>query len=407
METLKLNSVLAKLSNVKVETGREELIHEGQVLVLEKAARARNAALKGANRPTEDFGSNFKSNSDYEAYCQKWSEDVLYYAASKANSFYDKPTDRNNRATYMNRELMSNGIFLHTLAQTWNEVLRPVTPALVSDIVGEMCSVVTTPIGQTYEVAIQSNAVIAWEDTTWTSLRSVPQDKLYGESITINPKPKAARAVINLYQMLGNGQNMVDTLAAIAGGYAAMVMKKFTDAFTAAAANTRYLPSVLKAQGYTDLNWATLCQNVAKANRVRRTDLIAYGNFLALRKILPDNATLAPSIMMQLGNEYFRNGYLMSHDGVMVYEIQPTSSPETINTTLTDVFPTNEIIIAARASERYAPMICCFEEGGDMQIDLTPAEGAVATGRIEVLQTACFEIAPVFASRIGVIENIV
>ena len=54
----------------------------------------------------------------------------------------------------------------------------------------------------------------------------------------------------------------------------AMIMRIFTDAFTKAAADTTYVPAALTATGYTDQNWAKIVQNVAKANRVRRTDII-------------------------------------------------------------------------------------------------------------------------------------
>ena len=167
------------------------------------------------------------------------------------------------------------------------------------------------------------------------------------------------------------------------------------------------MPASLKATGYTGDNWATVCQNVAKANRVRRTQLAAWGDFLALRKVLPDNASLASAIMMQMGDEYFKTGYLLSHDGVTMYEITPTSTPETINTTLTSVFPTDQIIIAARANERYKPMVMVFEEGAESTVQLTPGDDVLATGNIDVLQVASYNIAPAFASRIGLITNVV
>ena len=183
-------------------------------------------------------------------------------------------------------------------------------------------------------------------------------------------------------------------------------METFSNAFQAAAANTKYIPASRKASGYTDANWATVVRNVSAANRVRRDQLIAYGDYLALRKVLPDNATLAPAIMTLLGDEYFKNGYLMSHDGVMLYELTPVVTPATINTTMTSPFPTNEIIIAARANLRYAPMIIGFEEGGEGRIDLTPGQNVSADGFIEGLSFASYDIAPAFTSAIGLITNI-
>lgn len=408
MDKLRLNSAIASLRNTPITSDeRTKLIYEGQLLMLENMGRVKNRALSAAGRPSADFGSCFTNNGQFEAKARKWSDDVLCFCAKKANDFDDRVTDRNDRSTFTNPRLASSPWFLRTLGNIMNEVMYTVTPTLINELVGEMCSVATTPKGKTYTVEITSNAVIQWEDATWTSLRSVPQDKLYNRTIAVNPVPKAARGSINFYQMVGNDGSLINTMAAMVGGYAAKLMQSFTTAFTTAAGDARYVPASLKATGYTGDNWATVCQNVAKANRVRRDQLVAWGDFLALRKVLPDNASLASAIMMQMGDEYFKTGYILSHDGVRMYEITPTSTPETINTTLTSVFPTDQIIIAARASNRYAPMVAVFEEGAESTLQLTPGDDVLATGNIEVLQVASYAIAPAFASRIGLITNVV
>ena len=135
--------------------------------------------------------------------------------------------------------------------------------------------------------------------------------------------------------------------------------------------------------------------------------LVAYGDYLALRKVLPSDATLAPAIMTLLGEEYFKNGYLMSHDGVMLYELTPVSTPATINTTMTSPFPTTTIIIAARGNMRYAPMVMAMEEDGEGTIDLTPSDDVMANGYIEGISTASIDIAPAFASAVGLLESVV
>lgn len=408
MDKLRLNSAIASLRNTPITSDeRTKLIYEGQLLMLENMGRVKNRALSAAGRPSADFGSCFTNNGQFEAKARKWSDDVLCFCAKKANDFDDRVTDRNDRSTFTNPRLASSPWFLRTLGNIMNEVMYTVTPTLINEMVGEMCSVATTPKGKTYTIEITSNAVIQWEDATWTSLRSVPQDKLYNRTIAVNPVPKAARGSINFYQMVGNDGSLINTMAAMVGGYAAKLMQSFTTAFTTAAGDARYVPASLKATGYTGDNWATICQNTAKANRVRREQLVAWGDFLALRKVLPDNASLASAIMMQMGDEYFKTGYILSHDGVRMYEITPTSTPETINTTLTSVFPTDQIIIAARASNRYAPMVAVFEEGAESTLQLTPGDDVLATGNIEVLQVASYAIAPAFASRIGLMTNVV
>lgn len=409
MNTAKMNlsAAMAKFNNAKVSSDRREnIVAKGRVLVLEQVGRAHNEALVKAGRKMTDYGSTFKNNSQYQSEKVKWCDDVLYFCAEKSLSFADIKPNREDRSTYTDISLATNPLFLNLLSGIISEIQYSITPPLVNELVGEMASVMMIPKGQTGEVEISSNAVFEWEDASWTSLRSVPQDQLYNGTITLNPKPVATKFHMNWYQMVGNNGSLVDTIAAVSGGYAAMLMEKFSTAFLAAAADTRYVPAARTATGYTDSNWATIVRNVAAANRVRRDQLVAYGDFLALRNVLPDNATLAPAIMTLLGDEYFRNGYLMSHDGVMLYELTPTVTPETINTTMTSPFPTDTIVIAARANMRYAPMILGFEENGDGRVNLTPGDDVIANGYIEGIAYASLDIAPAFASAIGVITNV-
>ncbi len=407
MEKISLNSALARFNGAAVtHDERLDLISRGKVLVAECAGRAHNEALTKAGKPVVELGSNIGNATAYAAAKSEWADDVLYFCASRALSVQGRTCDRNDRRSFTMNELAKDPIWLRTLAGIVSEIQYAVTPPIVNELVGEMASTMVIPKGKTGQVEVTSNAVFQWYDSTWTSLRSVPQDQLYNACVTINPTPKATRFHINFYQMVANGGYLVDTLAAVAGGYAAKLMETFATAFGTAAANTKYIPSARKASGYTDSNWATVVRNVAAANRVRRDQLIAYGDYLSLRKVLPDNATLATAIMTLLGEEYFKNGFLMSHDGVMLYELTPVVTPSTINTTMTSAFPTNEIIIAARANLRYAPMVIGFEEGGEGQIDLTPGDNVLADGFIEGLSFASYDIEPVFCSAIGLISSI-
>ena len=407
MEMISLNSALARFNGAQLTNDqRLDLISRGKVLVTEAAGRAHNDALRKANRSVVEFGSTVGNATEFATAKNEWADDVLCFCAAKAMAVQGRTVDRDDRRTFTAIELASDPIFLRTMAGIVSEIQYAVTPPIVNELVGEMASTMVIPKGQTGQVEITSNAVFQWYDSTWTSLRSVPQDELHNACITINPQPKATRFHINFYQMVGNSGSLVDTLAAVSGGYGAMLMQAFSDAFTAAAGNTKYVPAARKATGYTDSNWATIVRNVAAANRVRRDQLIAYGDFLALRKVLPDNATLAPAIMTLLGDEYFKNGYLMSHDGVMLYELTPTSTPATINTTMTSPFPTDTIVVAARANMRYAPMIIGFEEGGEGRIDLTPGDNVIANGYIEGLAYTSLAIAPCFTSAVGVITNV-
>lgn len=420
MERISLNSALALCNSAKA-TGdqRSDLIAKGRILVLEEAMRCHNDALRKANRQTSEFSSNIGNANAFEAMKQKWGEDAIYFCAEMALPLQGKTPDRDDKRSYMDISLLKNPVFMMNLESIMDETMfvrhnsgvvsdvqYSITPPIINELFGEMVSVIPIPKGKTGEVEVTSNAVFKWYDSSWTSLRSVPQDQLYNRCVTLNPAPKATRFRMNFYQMIGNAGSLIDTMAAVSGGYGAMMMGHFADAFLLAAADSKNVPPARKATSYSDQNWATVVRNTAAVNRVRRDQLIAWGDFLALRKVLPDNATLAPAIMTMIGDEYFKNGYLMSHDGVMLYELTPVSTPETINTTMTSPFPTDTIVIGARANRRYAPMVMGMEEGGEGRIELTPDDNVQSTGWIQGLSWTSFDIQPAFASGIGLIENV-
>lgn len=102
-ELLKFNSALGNLTS-KPLSGDEytDLVTRGRILALEKAGREKNRALAAAGKPTEDFAFACNSAKAFEEQCREWTDDVLYFAASKANSVVGKSTDRKNRSTFAN-----------------------------------------------------------------------------------------------------------------------------------------------------------------------------------------------------------------------------------------------------------------------------------------------------------------
>ena len=408
MDKLNVNSTLAAISQRPIGSDkREELIATGAALVLERGARWNNETRVQSGRPAVDYGFPAGSMKNFANNAAEWQDDLLYFCAKRTNDVAGKVTDRTDRRTFTGLDLPLNPMYMNLLSGIISEIMYSVTPTLVNDLVGEMATVSTVGKGKTLEVQVTSNAVFQWYDSSWTALRSVPQHELWNGSITVNPKPKATRFRVNWYQMVSNGTGMVDTLAAVAGGYAAKMMETFSTAFQAAAANTRYVPAAFLANSYTDANWVSLTQNVAAANRVGRDQLIALGDYAALRRIIPQDATLAPAIMTLLGEEYFKNGYIAIHDKVRLYEIERTVKADTINTTMESVWPTTTILVAARANRAYAPMVMAFEEDADMRLNLTPGDETLATGWFQGLAVASYDIAPAFASRIGVMTNVI
>lgn len=405
-DILTLSAAIGKFANQRpIGEQRADLISKGNLMVMERAARDHNKELVAAGKHAEDYDFHYGSGLDRAE--AEWTGDVLRYCAKVALDPLGIGYDPAKPETFI-QEIVTNPVGLVALSGVISEVQRATSPYIVSDMMGKLMSVVPVPFGKTKEIRIETNAVFQWRDSDWTSLRSAPSDRLYNGCITLNPKPKSCRFDVNLYELRSGGASLIQTVLAVSRGRASLMMERFTQAFVAAAdEEAGYIPSSRRESGYTDDNWARVIRNVSAANGVPHTSLVAYGDFLAMRRVVPSHATLASAIMSGMGAEYFKRGYITDHDGVMLYVVQPTVKPGTENTTATPVFPTDLIVIAARANRGYAPMICGMEEGGEGRVVLTPGENATETGVLEGLAYASFDIQPAFASAIGLIENVV
>ena len=116
IETIKLNSVLGNLVTKPVPNNEyDKLVSMGQILVCEKVGREKNRALTSHGRPAEDFAYACNSAAQFEEKCREWTDDVLYFAASKACSVIGKACDRNDRSTFTDVSLATDPIFLKVI----------------------------------------------------------------------------------------------------------------------------------------------------------------------------------------------------------------------------------------------------------------------------------------------------
>ena len=107
------------------------------------------------------------------------------------------------------------------------------------------------------------------------------------------------------------------------------------------------------------------------------------------------------SLQSGLGEGWFRGGYLPNASGVQLLEITPVIVPGTQNSTVDTIDFGDNIYIAAKGG--YAPIFGVFAEGSPFTISMSPSETADRT--INVNMTAMFDMKPVFASKLGVIET--
>ena len=99
-----------------------------------------------------------------------------------------------------------------------------------------------------------------------------------------------------------------------------------------------------------------------------------------------------------------RNGYLGTIQGVPAFELLNAVVPGTQNTTGNLVLNSNDVWIAARRGNGYAPVYIGFEDGTPITLELMPHETADMTLNVNV--TASMDVKAVFGSKLAVIQNV-
>lgn len=382
---------------------RNAIISSGRLLTAEYIGEKLNTARGGKatfrSRCTEK-GVNYAEMS------KKHLQDKAVYCAAMAYAAYGKalPTDFNQVKN--DQSLRRDPIFLRAMSEIDSEVISPLLYSVYSDIGDRLMNMSTVPLGQTKEITVLSNEAFLFEDSSWGSSRSTTKNYLYNDTITLTPSPKTANATIKWFQMIGvdNGMDAGWYYAAIMQGMYSKIFAIFTQALTAAAANSTYMPSYLTFSSYNSANWASATVAAAAANGMNRNSLMAFGAFQALAKVLPSGTSADAALTYNLGPEWMRDGFLGTVGGVPLYEVQQAMVPGTVNTTGTMVFPTDMIFIVPRVGESLAPVYGAFAEGSPITIEMQPSETADFT--IDINVTAVFDAKAVMASKIAVIDNV-
>ena len=382
------------------EISRNEIIATGRLLYSEYVGRRLNALPVRAN--SEKYVSMLRERGvDYQTLSQKHQEKLELFCAAQAYRAIGKdPADL--ETVRRDNSLNKSPVFLATMAAIIQEIVNPLVPAVAYDLTaGGRIQWYTAPAGGTVAVDVRSNDVFLWQDSAPGSSNSTPKNYMYAKTVTLSPKTYTCNFTIKGYQDWVNGDAGYH-YASLGFGlmnkcYAMMIQD------LKAGTEDGMILSALTATSYSSENWNNITTLVAAANGVTRGDLVAYGGIGALSKVLPTDGEAAAITGLQygLGEEWFRRGYLPNAAGVQLLEITPVIVPGTQNTTLDTIDFGDNIYIAAKGG--YAPIFGVFAEGTPFTISMSPAETADRT--INVNMTAMFDMMPVFASKLGVIET--
>lgn len=379
---------------------RSKLVACGRILMKEANGRA----VKAFNQ-----GSEFTGELDTEKYArlnQGTKEAVLLFCAKKGAAFEGReaPETYEEFARH-SRDYYKNQAFIRALSGIVTDIVRPMLPYVTSNALGRLAQMINVPLGQTHEIVVESNDFFVWQDSSWGASRSVPENTLYPATITLNPRPISCEATAKWYQLVANDADFGLWLNALTAGLYNKITALWYGALRAAATNTYYTPSYLTASGFTSANLSNIVEAVMAANNVDASQLMIFGRRPVLSVMLPTGTKQDAALTYGLGLEWMRNGFLGTVQGVPTFEMRNAMLPGQVNTAGNMIMQDTDAYIIARAGAGYAPIYIGIEDGTPITLELEPHETADMT--LNVNMTASIDVKPVFASKIGVITNVI
>ena len=403
---LSLNSISPSILEVKANGGaRADIVGAGQLLFYDHARRGRNAMMGGLKLSSAE-GLCELSNLEYRKLNAKFQADHLLYAAKKCSELADTTapeTFEDFKARGL--EYASNSTFLKVLQGIYQDILRPILPAVYSEAVSRFAEVVEVGFGETYSVSVGSNDIPIFQDSAWGASRSVPANRFYAKDYTLNPQPKTAQINMKWHQLVGNGFDFGIFFANIVAGMYAKTMGMWNEMMAAAAANTALIPTGL-IYNFSSINWVTLANKIAAVNNTDIGNLVAYGNAVALAKVLPTQVTGSTNVNMDaaiatlLGRDSVRDAQLGEFMRVRLMALRDAVIPGTQNTGVSTVLDATKIWMLA--SNGYKPLVIAYNSATPITIEIDPLQNAVFEYVMNV--TIGIDACAVFGSRVGLVN---
>ena len=381
---------------------RADIVACGRLLMAERAGRDLNK-IRVLQKEQADYTARIDDKKYSEINEQLKGKMFLYAAKMACNQTGEAAPETYADFLKGQRRFMNDGTFLKVLSGIMTEVVTPILPATLSNAVDYLCEAVFVPIGQTYEVEVNSNDVFLFEDDSHGAARSKPANRLYTKSITLNPRPRTAKASCKWYQLIGNDVDLGRYFNSIAAGMHSKIMALWNAAMAAGAGNSAFIPSGLTFAQYSTANFLTAVKKVKAVNNAYGSSVIAFGDIIALAKVLPDgiansaSVNLDAALSMLLGNEYARSGYLSGYGGAQLMALDQAIVPGTQNGAVTEVIASNVIYFAA--ANGHKPVYLAMEDGFPITVELSPDQ--TADRSIDIIVTSSLEAKPVFASKMA------
>ena len=392
-----VNNVAVKVNNTEIS--RKDIVATGRLVACEYVGQLINKAKIGESYETRLNGI------EYADLAKKHLEKKMLFCAAQANKLSGKEAPATFEEVKRNGAYAKDAMFLRVMAEIDRDVLDPIFFAVIDSVGMGLMQLEGAQLGATTQIDIRSNDVFLFEDSACGSGRSTTKNYLYAKTVTITPTVYACNATLKWYQDVVNG-DAGRYYAAIINGMYNKIYAKLMKVLKNATTGNAYIPAGLTANTYTTANLITLTDLVAAANGVRVGDLMAIGNRMALSALLPVDGLGGAITGLQygLGEEWFKNGFLAKAAGIDLFPVSPVIVPTTQNSTLDTIDTGTSIYFVPKAGYGYAPIRGVYAEGSPITLTATPSETADFT--IDINVGAMFEIAPLFASKVGVMTNV-
>lgn len=400
--SLKLNSISPehfKVNGADTKMGRisrNDLIVTGRLVAMEY-----NGRLSNRLRKNEDY-KTMMDDVAYNNLSAGHKENLFLFCAAQAYAVQGKSAPESYAQVQNDLSLPRDRTFLATLAGISREIITPLLPYTIANMGDLLMEATTVPLGQTKEITIHSNDIFLFEDSSWGASRSSSLNYLYDDVVTLNPRPYTCRATIKWFQMVGNDVDIGWYYNAIMGGMFSRIMANYIGAIMTIADDSRYVPDYLNFDTYNSQNWAEATVAVSTANGIPRNQLMAFGDFRDLQKVLPLGTPSDAALTYGLGMEWMRNGFLAVVGGVPLFEVDPAMVPGTVNTTGEMLGMKGLILISGRIGRAYAPIYTAFADGSPLVIEMEPRETGDTSLYIDC--TAVMDTKIVMGSKVAAIK---
>lgn len=384
---------------------RSNIVAAGALLTYEYARKGQDAVHKALNS-AEPAATAHLDDKQYKEVNERFGKQHLLYAAKMACA----NTGKKAPATFeefskRGQEFYGNSAFYAVLQGIYEDILTPILPRVYSEAVSVFADVVEVGFAETYALTISSGSIPIFQDSAWGASRSVPENRFYDKTITLNPQPRTAEIAIKWHQMIGNNTDWGKYMANLVAGMYAKTMGMWNAAMTAAAANTALVPTGL-IYNFSSVNWVTLANKISAVNNTGIRNLIAYGNAVALSKVLPTQATGSSNTAMDaalatlLGADYISAGYLGEYMGVRLLPLIDAVVPNTQFGNVTTILPSDKIWMMASNARK--PMVIAMNTFTPITIEIEAEKNPDFMVKTNV--TTSLDSVAVFAQKCGLVN---